>query len=123
MMSFQQYLQSKWIQRLEKCKWRRETLNLRSPTLPFFFLESSSASSSPSSISLRASSLFTLGSFCIGQEHVADLITQTGSEKRDPIIKELLNSKTCVLHDVLSSTNIDNREVDFSGLNLLCKTR
>lgn len=36
------------------------------PTLPFFFREASSASSSPSSISLRARSLFTLGRFCLG---------------------------------------------------------
>lgn len=40
------------------------TCNQRSPTLPFFFfLETRPASSSPSSISFRASSLFTLGSF------------------------------------------------------------
>lgn len=38
-------------------------------TLPFFFLEASSASSSPSSISLRANSLFTSGSFCQNKLH------------------------------------------------------
>lgn len=43
-------------------------------TLPFFFLKAKSASSSPSSISFKASSLLTFGSFCLTQKQKGQLI-------------------------------------------------
>lgn len=66
-----------WIHRVHSQLIKNIDVVILFYTLPFFFLETTSASSSPSSISLRANSLFTFGSFCFRENKLYLAHTRT----------------------------------------------
>lgn len=105
------------ISRIRKTKRKATSLsNLCVPTLPFFFLEASSASSSPSSISLSASSLFTLGSFCLSKKHVWSCKQEIGS-KIQSVNHSKAESDGPLLCDV-EKLQICRRSFCFNGRNI-----